>query len=255
MTRMHAPIFIGHGSPMNCVAQNDYTRFLSTYGKSLAPPKAVVVISAHWQTHGTYITASAQPEPIYDFYGFPPELYSVRYAPPGDTALAQAMAREIPGIGVDARRGIDHAGWAVMKHLWPQANIPLLELSLDRDKSEEEHMALGRLLSVFSHEVLFIGSGNVVHNLGEISFDEQAVPFPWAQEADQWFKEMLEAQRLAELVAYKRHLPHWKRALPSDEHFLPLLYILGMKGEEQRVRTLYEEIQNGSISMRSVVLE
>lgn len=240
---------------MNSVANNAYTNFLSTYGETLARPAAVVVISAHWLTHGTYITGSAQPGQIFDFYGFPPELYAVRYAPPGAPALAQAIARQIPAISVDSRRGIDHAGWAVMRHLCAQADIPLLELSLDRNKSEQEHFELGRQLAEFCNEVLFIGSGNLVHNLGDLSFAEDAAPFSWAQEADAWFKTMLEQQRSEELVAYKQHLSAWRRALPTAEHFLPLLYILGMRGEGQRMRTLYEEIQNGSISMRSIALE
>lgn len=251
MPQKHTPLFLAHGSPMNSVADNAFTRFLSAYGQALARPTAVVVISAHWQTHGTFITGSARPEQIYDFYGFPRELYAVPYAPPGAPDVAQKIASQVPGIRVDLRRGIDHAGWAVVKHLFAQADVPLLELSLDMDKSEQEHFALGKLLSNFDNDILFIGSGNVVHNLGDISPDENAVPFPWAQEADRWFKETLETRRHAELIAYKQHLFHWRRALPTSEHFLPLLYILGMQGEQQTIRNLYEEIQNGSISMRS----
>ena len=247
------PVFIGHGSPMNVIKHSRYTNFLADYARSISRPKAILVISAHWQTDGSRITAGAKPEQIYDFYGFPDELYAVRYAPPGDPDLAREIAREIPEIACDETRGIDHAGWAVVKHLYPPADVPLLELSLDYNRSEREHHALGKkLMGLCDRGILVIGSGNVVHNLREIDFDDEARPFSWAARADKWIGDRILGDGVNELIEYKACMPGWSQAIPTDEHFLPLLYILGMRAEGGPMRTLYDEIQNGSIAMRSV---
>ena len=246
------PVFIGHGSPMNAIEQNNYTRFLSSLGTTIKP-EAILVVSAHWRTKGTRITGAAKPEQIYDFYGFPDELYGIKYAAPGLPDLAEEIARAIPDIAVDPTRGIDHAGWAVAKHLYPDQNIPLLQLSLDTGKTEREHFELGKSLRQFAERgILVIGSGNVVHNLRDINFDDDAKPFKWAASADNWVKEKTERYTIDELIDYKKHFPDYLRALPTDEHYLPLLYILGMKNDDEKVTTLFEEIQNGSISMRSL---
>jgi len=247
------PAFIGHGSPMNAIKHSRYTNFLGEYARSIPRPKAILVISAHWQTDGSRITAGSELEQIYDFYGFPEELYAVRYAPPGDPGLAREIAKEIPVIACDETRGIDHAGWAVVKHLYPAADIPLLELSLDYNLSEREHYTLGKRLCFLSDRgVLVIGSGNVVHNLSEIDFDDEARPFPWALRADTWISERIMGDGVNELLEYKARMPDWSRAIPTDEHFLPLLYILGMQADGGQMLTLYDEIQNGSIAMRSI---
>ena len=178
------PVFIGHGSPMNAITKNSYTKFLQGLAGTMKLPRAIVVISAHWQTHGTWITGNANPNQIYDFYGFPDDLYRVKYAPPGSQETAALIEDADIGIQVDGERGIDHAGWAVVKHLYPEQNIPLLELSLDVDKTEREHFDLGKKLSRFSDEgILLIGSGNLIHNLRMVDFDDGAKPFPWALEA------------------------------------------------------------------------
>ena len=247
------PVFIGHGSPMNILYMNQYTTFLNNYGNNISKPKAIIVISAHWQTQGTFITGHEHPEQLYDFYGFPDKLYQVKYMPKGEPNLATELERGKLGIQIDKKRGIDHAGWAIVMHLFPQGHIPLLEISLDVHKSPEEHYELGRKLAPFSEQgILFIGSGNLVHNLRDVTFEDNAQPFRWATEADKWFKESLESGRIEELINYKSHLPNFQRPIPTDEHYLPLLYILGMKKQDQRIETIYEEIQNGSISMRSI---
>jgi 4,5-DOPA dioxygenase extradiol len=180
-------------------------------------------------------------------------LYEIKYAPAGSPELAEEVARSIPGIAVDPERGIDHAGWAVAKHMYPAQNIPLLELSLDAGKSEREHFELGTALRKLAERgILVIGSGNVVHNLRDIDFDDEAKPFKWTVDADSWVKEKTERYAIDELIDYKKNFPNYQRALPTDEHYLPLLYILGMKKDGERVTTLFEEIQNGSISMRSL---
>jgi 4,5-DOPA dioxygenase extradiol len=247
------PIFIGHGSPMNAIKRGRYSGFLGAHAASIPRPRAILVISAHWQSEGSRITASANPGQIYDFYGFPDELYELKYAPPGSPELAREVASEIPEIALDETRGIDHAGWAVAKHLYPEANVPLLELSLDYTKREREHYELGKRLAVFTDRgVLVIGSGNLVHNLREMSFDDEARPFPWALAADKWFAERIARDEDRELIEYRDCMPGWQRALPTDEHYLPFLYVLAMRRAPGGARTAYEEIQNGSVSMRSV---
>lgn len=247
------PLFIGHGSPLNAIRDNRHAAFLRDLGESLPRPEAILVVSAHWQTDGTRITAGASPEQIYDFYGFPEELYAVRYAPPGHPELAREIALKIPGIEVDETRGVDHAGWAPVSRMYPARDVPLLELSLDYSKSEREHYELGKRLSFLADRgVLVIGSGNVVHNLRDISFDDEARPFDWALEADRWVAQRIADGKDGELVEYRSRMPDWRRAIPTDEHFLPLLYALGMRSVDGPARTLYEEIQNGSVSMRSI---
>lgn len=250
------PLFIGHGSPMNALEVNSYTAFLNRQAAKSGKPAVVIVISAHWQTRETFITGSSQPAQIYDFYGFPNELYQIKYAPPGSVETALFLQEENIGIQVDLKRGIDHAAWAVVKHLYPEQDVPVLELSLDVNKSTAEHYQLGRLLAKYCDQgILFIGSGNLVHNLREISFDGNEKPFKWAVEADKWFAEQIKNNNSAALIDYKNQLPDYQRSVPTDEHFLPLLYIMAMKQQEMRVQTIYEDIQNGSISMRSIEVE
>jgi len=248
---LHKPAFIGHGSPMNAISDNRYTRFLRAYGESIPRPEAVVVVSAHWQTRGTYITGCAAPEQIHDFWGFPDELYRVRYAPKGAPEIAREIEKAGIGIRSDDTRGIDHAGWAVAMHMFPGGGVPLLQISLDTKKTVRQHFALGTSLAPFSEKgILFLGSGNLVHNLGLITFEDDAVPFPWALEADRWIGERLEKGETGALLDYTETMPDWKRAIPTDEHFLPLAYILGMKGTGQTIISIFKEIQNGSVSMR-----
>lgn len=247
------PVFIGHGSPMNAIAQNRYSQFLRLYAQSIAKPKAIVVISAHWQTKGTFITGNNAPPQIYDFYGFPQELYKVKYAPIGSKTTAQLISSNIQEIEIDLHRGIDHAGWAVVKHMFPNGDIPLLQLSLDKSKTPREHYQLGKKLkTMLDTDILFIGSGNIIHNLGDITFDEDAEPFTWAQEADNWIKSTISNNQINQLIDYDQFFLNYKRSIPTNEHYLPFLYILGMHDESTKIRTIYDEIQNGSISMRSI---
>ena len=247
------PIFVGHGSPMNAMLNNAYSRFLSSYARKIRKPKAIVVISAHWQTKGTYITGSPNPDQIYDFYGFPEELYRVKYSPQGSKDIAEMIAQEVDGIAIDADRGIDHAGWAVVKHMYPDGDVPLLELSLDVLKSNRQHFSLGsRLGAPAASGSLFIGSGNMVHNLRDISYDVDDTPYDWAVRADKWLDAKLQSKEFDQLINYETHFPDYKKSIPTNEHYLPLLYILGMHNINNDIETIFEEIQNGSISMRSI---
>lgn len=245
-------LFIGHGSPMNALASNAYTRDLRAYAAMLPVPAAILVISAHWETSGTRVTAGTAPRQIYDFYGFPPELYAVRYAPQGNAALAEEIAALIPGALADAERGIDHAGWAVAMHLYPDANVPLLQMSLDTELTYEECVATGKRLAVLREQgVLIIGSGNLVHNLRLISWEDE--PYAeWALTADAWLRDAINARSIDALTSFREQMPEHTRAVPTDEHYRPLLYVLGAMREYDAVRFIHASIQNGSISMRSV---
>lgn len=249
------PLFIGHGSPMNIIANNGYSRFLNRLGLQIGKPTAIVVISSHWVTEGTWITANESPEQIFDFYGFPADLYDCAYAPKGDPVLAAEISLECPEVQLNSFRGIDHAAWTIAKHMFPYADVPLLEISLDRKKSEREHYDLGKKLRHKFPHILFIGSGNLIHNLREISFKELEKPFDWAVEFDRWFKDKLIKRDYESLINYRECLSNFKRAIPTSDHYLPMLYVIGMLQDSESIELLFEEIQNGSISMLSFSLK
>jgi len=243
--------FIGHGSPLNAISDNGYTAYLSNIRNGIQVPECVIVFSAHWLTRGTFITGAQNPKQIYDFYGFPDELYQVKYAPPGSPDTAEAINAKLPEIQIDYDRGIDHAAWAVIKHIFPLQNIPVLEMSMNVDLSESGHFQLGKKLSELRlHDVLFIGSGNAVHNLNEIDFSENAKTFPWATECNEWLKARINEGSVSALIDAKKRMPHYKRASPTDDHYMPLLYVLGFA--QGKITIEYDEIQNGSISMLSI---
>lgn len=246
-------LFVGHGSPMNAIGENRYTADLHAVARQLPLPKAILVVSAHWLTEGTWVTSGAQPPQMYDFYGFPEALYRLAYRPPGSPGCAAqvcALDADKP-IGADARRGIDHAGWAVVKHLYPQADVPLLELSLDVHRTPAEHYRLGQsLLPLRQQGILVIGSGNIVHNLRSISFDENAAPYPWAQEFDAHVSECLDAGRHQKLIEYTAWGPLARQAVPTNEHYLPMLYAAALQQEGEALTFFHASLQNASISMR-----
>jgi len=249
-------LFIGHGSPMNITDDNTYTRSLQEMGRILPKPAAVLVVSAHWQTRGTYVTSAAVPPTIYDFYGFPPALYRVKYETPGSPAIAERV-REVSQnrILLDGTRGIDHAAWAVLKHMYPAAEIPVLEMSLDVTRSPAEHYALGRTLAPLRQErILVMGSGNLVHNLSRINFDSMyGEKYDWAERFDHLMAELLQKRQHDRLIEYEA-LPDNRLAIPTDEHYLPMLYAVALQEPVEELRFCCSDIQNGSISMRSFVI-
>ena len=258
MSDAKAPVlFIGHGSPMNIVDHNEYTKSLQRLGKALPVPDAILVISAHWLTHGTFVCTAERPEQIYDFYGFPDELYTVKYHPPGARVLAESIAEELKSDGVlpDAEWGIDHASWAVLVHMFPKADVPTFEMSLDITKKEENHYALAKKLSYLRKQnVLIMGSGNIVHNLRQIDFDEHAKPFPWATEFDTLVRDAIRQKDHDRLIRYKDMSPASPLAVPTNDHYLPLLYSLSLQEEHDTIEFTHEGIQNGSISMRCFIM-
>lgn len=247
-------LFIGHGSPMNAIADNSYTRMLTDLGRRLPKPKAILVISAHWVTQGTWITGMDRPKTIHDFYGFPQGLFDVQYPAPGDPNLALETQQLVVPSQIDTQDwGLDHGTWAVLKHLYPEAKIPVLQMSLDHHATPAQHFARGeQLRKLREGGVLILGSGNLVHNLRQMSWNEKAESHSWALEFDQWTKEKLLARDIPNLLKGAEASAAAKLSIPTDEHYLPLHYILGAADSKDELRFEFEEMQNASISMRSL---
>ncbi|MDU4959337.1 MAG: 4,5-DOPA dioxygenase extradiol [Sporomusaceae bacterium] len=249
-------LFVGHGSPMNIIADNTYTRSLTALGESIPRPAAVLVVSAHWQTSGSCVTAADQPPTIYDFYGFPAELYRETYPCPGSAQQAEIVRQTAPElIAADPVRGIDHAGWAVLKFMYPQADIPVLQMSLDRSKSPRQHYDFARRLAELRQKgILIIGSGNIVHNLSRVNFASlYGETYPWAVAFDRIAGELLLAGEHDRLIDYE-NLPDARLAVPTNEHYLPMLYALALQTGGDSLDFSCTDMQNGSISMRSFII-
>ena len=243
-------LFIGHGSPLNIVADNSYTRDLETLATRLPRPAAILVVSAHWLTRGTSVGADERNRTIYDFFGFPDELYEKKYPAPGSPAVAARISALTGGRAAPSARGLDHAAWAPLIRMYPQADVPILELSLDVTAPAAEHYALGRRLAPLRDEgVLIVGSGNIVHNLGSIDWDDDAAVAAWAAEFDAWVADCVAARRHDDLIGYLEH-PLGKMAAPTADHYVPLLYTLAVQADDEDAATVHEGVQNGTVSMR-----
>jgi len=258
MSKERMPVlFIGHGSPMNAIHNNDFTSDLKKLGTVIPEPDAILVISAHWLTRGTRITSGKDPEQIYDFYGFPEELYNVKYQPQGSPEIAAMVSGSVPGVTVtpDEDRGIDHAAWAVLKHIYPGAEIPVLELSVDMNISPEQHYKTGKLLSGLRDKgLLIIGSGNIVHNPAVMDYYEGVESQKWAVEFDERVKKNLIEDNHGELIEYEKWGKISKYAVPTDEHYIPMLYAVSLKQNGEKLEFIHEAIHHGSISMRSFII-
>jgi len=243
---------------MNAVQQNEFTESLKKLGRRLPEPKAVLVISAHWETEGTRVTDGAELKQIYDFSGFPASLSRLKYSPPGAPALAERITHlgNSGQIIPDRNRGLDHGAWTVLHHLYSDADIPTIQLSLDTRLTEEGHFSLGRLLLPLRKEgVLILGSGNMVHNLNDIAMDQYVQPYDWAHFCDEALKNSLDCQDDDRLLKYgdlDRSLI--RRMAPTTEHFLPLLYITALRAKLEPLTYFHQGFQHGSISMRSFVV-
>lgn len=250
-TRMQA-VFLGHGSPMNALEQNRYTEAWRDLGSALPRPKAILAVSAHWTTRGTAVTAMRMPRTIHDFGGFPQALFDMRYPAPGDPALAkrvQALLAPLE-VGLDESWGVDHGTWSVLVHAYPKADIPVVQLSMDADQPAEFHYRLGaRLRALRDEGVLILGSGNVVHNLRAIDWNSTAPGYEWAERFNRQVREHLARADHAPLIAYEDLGPDARLAIPTPEHFLPLLYVIGLQEPGEAIRFANDGIQNGSISM------
>lgn len=254
-TKKMPVVFIGHGSPMNAVADNGFTRTLKTLSQKIETPKAILVVSAHWVTGGTLFQASAHPKTIHDFGGFPRELYDIQYPVAGAPELVSSL--EADGIGHKTDDwGLDHGSWTILRHIYPEANIPVFQMSLDRAIGFKEHYELGQKINFLREQgVLIIASGNIVHNLRQIDWKETAPAFDWALDFDHKVKTALDTHDHSSLInILQEHPTLTKLAHPSYEHYIPLLYTLGASEKKDELTPIYEGIQNASISMRSFIL-
>lgn len=248
-------LFVGHGSPMNMIADNQYTKNFRRMGAEMPKPKAILSVSAHWITEGPMVVNVDRPEQIFDFYGFPEELYKVIYQPPGAPQIANQVVDLNPGVGTTENWGLDHGTWAVLRHMFPDQSVPTFQLSLDAKAKLQDHFALARSLQVLQREgVLIMGSGNLVHNLRDIEWNEEAEPRDWALEFERAALEIIESPRLSaeEKAIGIFKLPDLAKAHPSIEHLLPVIYALGAAPEGGIAKVEIEGIQNASISMATI---
>ncbi len=249
-------IFLGHGNPMNAIRENVYTRAWTTIGASVPRPKAVLAVSAHWFVPSTSVTAMALPRTIHDFGGFPPELHAVRYPAPGAPDLAarvRTLLAPLP-VALDSDWGLDHGTWSVLCHVYPDADVPVVQLSIDEREPPAFHYELGKRLATLRDEgVLLLGSGNIVHNLRAYAWSDRPVaPFDWAVRFEERAREFMRTGEHAALVDYESLGRDAILSAPTPEHYLPLLYVLGAQRPGDVVTFPVDGVDGGSISMLSV---
>jgi 4,5-DOPA dioxygenase extradiol len=253
-TKQMPVLFIGHGSPMNAIADNAFTRKLATWGNSFTEkPKAILVVSAHWLTRGTHVMVSSKPRTIHDFGGFPQALYQIEYPASGAPEFVSETKHLITTTDVieDDQWGLDHGAWTVLRHMFPKADVPVFQLSIDFSQPPLYHYNLAQELKALRTKgVLVFGSGNIVHNLYQIDFNEQAKPFDWAIEFDVLVKAKLQTHDYNSLINYSSLGSAASLSIPTNDHYLPMLYSLGLTDKNESLTFTYEEIQNASISMR-----
>ena len=251
-------LFIGHGSPMNAIEDNIFSKRWQQIGKEIPTPKAVVVVSAHWLTKGTMVTAMPNPKTIHDFGGFPQALFDVQYPAPGSPELATEIQKLItnPAVELDHDWGLDHGTWSVVKHMYPEADIPVLQLSIDYYKPAAYHYELAKqLLALRKKGVLIIGSGNMVHNLRMVAWDKLNEPeygFDWALEMNDVFKNKISNGFHKELIQYEKLHKAATLAIPTPDHYYPLLYILALQTDNDKVEFFNDKAVGGSLTMTSV---
>lgn len=243
---------------MNAIEENEFVQGLRNVGKEIQKPKAILCISAHWETRGTFVTAMENPRTIHDFGGFPKKLYEVQYPAPGNPELAHEIKERLQKteIGLDEQWGLDHGAWSVIKHLYPDADVPVVQLSLDYTKPAQYHFDLAKELSFLRNRgVLIIGSGNIVHNLSLVAWDKlngNPFAFDWATEANGKMKSYILNENFQNLIDYDKQGPSFGLAIPTPEHYLPLLYIIALKDKEERISLFNDQPVGGSLFMTSV---
>jgi len=254
-TKMPA-LFIGHGSPMNAIEDNSFTRGWEEIARQIPKPEAVLSVSAHWYTKGTRIADTSKPKTIYDMYGFPDELYRVTYNAPGAPALAHLTQGLINrDVQIDNNWGIDHGTWSVLHRMYPEANIPVYQLSVDGSASAATHLQIGQEIGALRDKgVLILGSGNVVHNLAKIKWSMEG-GFPWADEFDNYIKDRIVDKQYQDVVHYEKAGESSKLAFFTPEHFFPLLYTLGASREDDRLAVFNDSCTKGSVSMTCYLFE
>ena len=251
-------LFVGHGSPMNAIEDNEFSRTWAKFGKEIPKPKAVLVISAHWLTNGTYVTAMKKPRTIHDFGGFPQELFNVQYPANGSPEVAAETAKLITStnVGLDHEWGLDHGTWSIVKHMYPNADIPVLQLSIDYRKPAQYHFDLAQQLKTLrSKGVLIIGSGNMIHNLGMVAWDKLQEPgfgFDWALEMNTIFKDKIGNRDFKSLIDYEKLGSAAKLAIPTPDHYYPLIYSIALQDKQDEISFFNDKLVGGSLNMTSV---
>lgn len=264
MTEAFAPsqqmpvLFLGHGSPMNAIEENEFVRGFRNIAATIPKPNAILCISAHWETRGTFVTAMEHPQTIHDFGGFPEQLYQVQYPAPGNPALAQQTKELVHSttVELDYKWGLDHGAWSVIKHLYPAADVPVIQMSLDRRISAEQHYNLAReLRSLRNKGVLIIGSGNMVHNLGRVAWEKLNQPeygYDWALEARAKMTQYILDGNHKDLINYQSQGKAFDLAIPTPEHYFPLLYTLALQDRNEHLSLFNDKAIGGSLTMTSV---
>jgi len=258
MTHRQPAIFVGHGSPMYALEPNRYTDAWANLGKSLKRPDAILMISAHWVTRGIWVTAMSAPKTIHDFGGFPEALFKIQYPAPGSPALADRIQEllSMPVVLEEHEWGIDHGAWSVLKYLFPKADVPLVQLSLNGAMSAQAHYDLAKQLQFLRDEnILIIGSGNVVHNLCTIHWQSDAKPYPWAESFNQFFISQIQANQHQQLIEWEQYGEAAHLSIPTPEHYWPALYTLALQAKGEQVKLLVDGIEMSSISMLSFYLQ
>ncbi|MFZ2901056.1 MAG: 4,5-DOPA dioxygenase extradiol [Saprospiraceae bacterium] len=251
-------LFLGHGSPMNAIEENEFVSGFRNTAKDLPQPKAILCVSAHWETRGTYVTAMENPRTIHDFGGFPKALYEVQYPAPGSPELAQEVQSTVTKaqVGLDEKWGLDHGAWSVIKHLYPDADVPVIQMSLDRYQPPQYHYDLAKELAALRRKgVLIVGSGNMVHNLRMVAWDklnEAGFAFDWALEASEKMKACMLSGDHRQLIDFRSQGRAFDLAIPTPEHYLPLLYALALQEKDEELSLFNDQPVAGSLTMTSV---
>ena len=251
-------LFLGHGSPMNAIEENEFVAGFRKVGKEIEKPHAILCISAHWETKGTFVTAMENPRTIHDFGGFPKELFDVQYPAPGSPELAKETKNIITktDVGLDEKWGLDHGAWSVIKHMYPDADVPVIQLSLDYSKPPQYHYELAKELAMLRRKgVLIVGSGNMVHNLRKVAWNrlnEVDFAYDWTMEASEKMKEFITKQDYQSLINYTSQGTAFNLAIPTPEHYLPMLYTLALKDDKDEVQIFNDKAVGGSLTMTSL---
>jgi 4,5-DOPA dioxygenase extradiol len=254
-------LFIGHGSPMNAIEENEFVQGWRNIGKTLPKPNAILCVSAHWETRGTLVTAMEKPLTIHDFGGFPKALFDVQYPAPGSPELAEETKSIIKKteVGLDQKWGLDHGAWSIVKRLYPDADVPVIEMSLDYYQSPDFHYELSKELSPLRRKgVLIIGSGNMVHNLGLVAWNrlnDTEFGYDWALEASEKMNKFILEGDHHQLINYQSQGRAYNLAIPTPEHYLPLLYALALKEEDETVTLFNDKAIGGSLTMTSLKID
>lgn len=250
-------LFLGHGSPMNAIEENEFVKGFRNIAKTIPKPNAILCVSAHWETKGTFVTAMQNPPTIHDFGGFPKELFAVQYPAPGSPDLAKQTKSLITKteVGLDDKWGLDHGAWSVIKHLYPNANIPVIQMSIDYSQTPQYHYELAQQIkSLREKGVLIIGSGNMVHNLGMVEWKRlnETFGYDWAIEANEKMKKYILSGDHNPLINFRSQGKAFDLAIPTPEHYLPLLYSLALKDDKDEVSLFNDKAVAGSLTMTSV---